>query len=78
MTSAAASTPRRHMSAATFVTRWYTPLAFREATERRVVAALAAVCAVVWLVVIPLELVLHDRASRPVGPQAQPAAKPPG
>jgi hypothetical protein len=77
MTAAAASTPRRQMSAVTSVTRWYTPLAFREATERRVVAALAAVCAVVWLVVIPLELVLHARANDPVTP-AQTAATPPG
>jgi hypothetical protein len=47
------------MSAATSVTRWYTPLAFRGEGERRLVAVLAAVSAVVWLVVIPLELALH-------------------
>jgi hypothetical protein len=47
------------MSAASFVTRWYTPLASREETERWVVAALATIVAVVWCLVLPLELVLH-------------------
>ena len=48
------------MSAATFVTRTYTPLAFRETTERWLVAVLATVVAVVWCFVIPLEIVLHE------------------
>ena len=47
------------MSAATLVTRVYTPLAFRQATERRVVAALAGIDAALWCIVIPLEFVLH-------------------
>ena len=54
------------MSAATFVTRTYTPLALRETTERRLVAVLATVVAVVWCFVIPLELVLHDPGAGPV------------
>ena len=54
------------MSAATFVTRTYTPLAFRETTERWLVAVLATVVAVVWCFVIPLEIVLHDPSAGPV------------
>ena len=56
------------MSAATFVTRTYTPLAFREATERWLVAVLATVVAVLWCFVIPLEFVLHDPSTGPVAP----------
>jgi hypothetical protein len=64
------------MSAATFVTRTYTPLAFRETTERCLVAALAATVAVVWVFVIPLELVLHDPSTEPVAAQpAEPAGQ---
>ena len=64
------------MATATFVTRTYTPLAFREATERRLVAALAVVVAVVWCFVLPLELVLHDSGSPAVGATAtKPAAQ---
>ena len=70
------------MSAVTFVTRMYTPLAFRETTERWLEAALAAIVAVVWVFVIPLELVLHDPSTGPVaahtaepaGPTAEPEA----
>jgi hypothetical protein len=51
------------VSAGTFVTRTYTPLAFRETTERWLIAALATMVAVLWLFVIPLEIVLHDSAS---------------
>jgi len=47
------------MSATTLLNRSYTPLVFREATERRVIVVLAAICAVVWLLVIPLEFALH-------------------
>ena len=46
------------MGAANFVTRAYTPLAFRAETERWVILTLAVITAVVWLLVIPLELVL--------------------
>jgi hypothetical protein len=45
------------MSAAV-ATRTYTPLALREPAERWLVAALAAIVAVVWCLVLPLELVL--------------------
>jgi hypothetical protein len=41
-----------------FLQRAYTPFAFRPQTERRVVAVLTALAAVVWLLVIPLELAL--------------------
>jgi hypothetical protein len=46
-------------SALSFLHRSYTPLAFREQTERRVIALLSAFGGIVWLVMIPLELVLY-------------------
>ena len=58
------------MTAATFVTRTYTPLAFRESTERRLVASLAIVVAVVWCFVLPLGYVLHDSGGPAVAAQA--------
>ena len=48
------------MSAATFVTRTYTPLAFRESTERWLVASSRRSSPSLWCVVIPLEIVLHE------------------
>ena len=59
------------MSAATFVTRTYTPLAFREETERWLIATLAVIVAVVWCCVIPLEIVLHGSSA----PQTQAAGR---
>lgn len=51
------------------------PLAFQESTERWIVGGLAAVVAVLWCFVIPLELVLHDSGG-PVASQATaPAAR---
>jgi hypothetical protein len=45
------------MTALALATRSFTPLAFRPAIERRVVACLAAVAVALWLFVTPLELV---------------------
>ena len=62
------------MTAASLATRTFTPLAFRESTERWVIGVLATVVAVLWCFVIPLEIVLHDSGG-PVGSQtAVPAA----
>jgi hypothetical protein len=47
------------MSALALATRSFTPLAFRPAVERWVVAALSAVAVALWLFVIPLEFVLY-------------------
>ena len=47
------------MTALALATRSYTPLAFRPAVERWVVAGLAAVAAALWLFVIPLEFALY-------------------
>jgi hypothetical protein len=44
---------------ATVATRTYTPLTLREPTERRLIAAFSLLVAALYLVVIPLELVLH-------------------
>jgi hypothetical protein len=60
------------MNVSAQLTRSYTPLAFREQTERWVVFTLAFIVAVVWLVVIPLEIVLYER-NRPDSPPAAPA-----
>ena len=49
------------MSALSIATRSYTPLAFRGATERWVVATLCTVVAVTWCFVIPLEFLLGSR-----------------
>ena len=59
------------MGAAAVITRTYTPLAFKPATERWLVLALATIVAAVWLVVIPLELVLHARGSGAVPAPAE-------
>ena len=61
------------MSVATFANRVYTPLAFREETERWVVGVLATIVAVVWVVVIPLELVMHEHGNAQVAAQPKPA-----
>jgi len=45
-------------SSAPFLLRSYTPLSFRPDSERRVVYGLSAMSAVLWLFLIPLELVL--------------------
>jgi hypothetical protein len=47
------------MTALALATRSFTPLAFRPAVERRVVAALTVVAIALWLVVIPLEFALY-------------------
>ena len=44
---------------ATVVTRTYTPLALRDATERWLIAMLVMFVAALWCVVLPLEFVLH-------------------
>ena len=46
------------MTDVTFITRSYTALAFREATERWLVATLATLVAALWLFVLPLEILL--------------------
>jgi hypothetical protein len=61
------------MSATTFATRSYTPLAFREETERWIVLTLASIVAVVYLFVIPLEIVMHERGSRAAAKITPPA-----
>ena len=53
------------MSTVTLATRSYTPLAFRGATERWLVATLCTVVAVTWCFVIPLEILLHGSGARP-------------
>ncbi len=55
------STPPNPMptSTLTLTDRTYTPIAFRPALERRLIGGLAALASALWLVVIPLELVLH-------------------
>ena len=62
------------MSAVTLATRTFTPLAFRESTERWVVGVLATVVAVLWCFVIPLEVVLHDSGAPVASETAAPAA----
>jgi hypothetical protein len=47
------------MTALALATRSFTPLSFRPAVERWVVAALAVAATTLWLIVIPLEFVLY-------------------
>jgi len=61
------------VSTATFATRSYTPLAFREETERWIVAAPATIVPVVYVFVIPLEIVMHERGGRTVAKPTLPA-----
>ena len=60
------------MGAAAVITRTYTPLAFKPATERWLVLVLSTIVASVWLFVIPLELLLHERGSGAVTVPAEP------
>jgi hypothetical protein len=47
------------VTALALATRSFTPLAFRPAVERWIVAGLTVLAIALWLVVIPLELVLY-------------------
>ena len=65
------------MSTVTFATRTYTPLAFREETERRIVATLVVIVAIVYVFVIPLEIVMHERGNQAVVAKPPPATQTP-
>ena len=65
------------MSTISLATRSYTPLAFREETERWVVATLATIVAVLYVFVIPLEIVMHERGNQAVVAKTPPAKQTP-